>query len=236
MRRPFSFQQLWDSAVAGFAYLPQTLAIAAAAYLICLVIGFAVAVARIWGPRAVGGVLQVALSIVKAVPVYLIFLLSALVATLYGPSLFAALHIHADASAIDMRVVAVLALALAFTPAASEGFRGGLLAVPVGQIEAARSVGLSGTQTMWRIIVPQMLPEAIPVLTNCLLSLTKAASLAILIGAMDVLNAAVNAASDSYDYLEAYIAAAVMYWAICVVLEFSMFRLARKAGRFKARA
>lgn len=234
MTRPFNFVQLVESLLAGIRFIPQTLAEAFVAYLVCLVIGFLLAVLRVWGPRWLDVVLQVVFSIVKALPAYLVFLVGALLVTLYGQSVFHALHLGIDASAIDMRYVATGVLAFLYLPAVSEAFRGGLLSVPSGQIEAGETVGLTWGQIVRRIVIPQMIPESIPALTNVLLTLVKTASLGILIGAVDVLNSAVNAASQSYDYLEGYLAAALIYWCICVVLEFAMGRLAGWTGRFKA--
>jgi general L-amino acid transport system permease protein len=64
--------------------------------------------------------------------------------------------------------------------------RGGIQAVPYGQIEAARALGLSSGQMLWLVILPQALRVIIPPLGNQYLNLTKNSSLAIAIGYADL--------------------------------------------------
>ncbi|MCW5696861.1 MAG: amino acid ABC transporter permease [Bauldia sp.] len=84
--------------------------------------------------------------------------------------------------------LAALVLGLVIYTAAfiAEVVRGGILAVPRGQIEAARAVGLSSGTTMRRVIIPQALRAIIPPLTNQYLNLIKNSSLAVAIGYPDL--------------------------------------------------
>ena len=67
-----------------------------------------------------------------------------------------------------------------------------------------------------------------PPLTNSILSLLKATALVSVIGVMDIMNGALVAANQSYSYLEAYIAAALVFWVLGLLLE----RLSKAVERY----
>ena len=79
--------------------------------------------------------------------------------------------------------------------------------------------GLTKAQTFFHVIVPQAVRAVIPPLTNDILSLVKGTALVSVIGVSDILTDSINAASAAYSYLEAYVAAAMVFWGIGIVLE-----------------
>ena len=101
----------------------------------------------------------------------------------------------------------------------SEIFRGGIMGVDKGQYEAGYASGLTKAQTFFHVIVPQAVRAVIPPLTNDILSLVKGTALVSVIGVSDILTDSINAASAAYSYLEAYVAAALVFWGIGIVLE-----------------
>jgi L-cystine transport system permease protein len=101
----------------------------------------------------------------------------------------------------------------------SETIRGALLSVPKGQYEAGYSAGLTFAQVFRRVILPQMIPVALPVLCNNIIIFIKLSSILYFISVLDILNATMIAATASYRFLESYIAAALLYWAIGFVVE-----------------
>jgi L-cystine transport system permease protein len=103
--------------------------------------------------------------------------------------------------------------------AISETMRSALNSVPEGQYEACFSVGLTRAQALRRIIMPQALSFAVPVLCNNFIGLIKGSSIVYVIGILDVLNGAMTSAQINYRFLEAYIAAALIYWALCAAVE-----------------
>jgi general L-amino acid transport system permease protein len=108
----------------------------------------------------------------------------------------------------------------------AEVVRGGLQAIPRGQIDAAKSVGLSYWKMNFLIILPQALRYVLPSLVGRCIALFKDTSLVIIVGLLDFLGMAKAATQDSnwlgYD-AEAYIFCALVYWLIC----FSMSRYGR---------
>lgn len=108
----------------------------------------------------------------------------------------------------------------------AEVVRGGLQAVPRGQIEAATALGLNYWKMNYLIVIPQALRNVLPSLVGRCIALFKDTSLVIIVGLLDFLGMAKAAAQDSnwlgYD-AEAYIFCALVYWVIC----FSMSRYGR---------
>ena len=108
----------------------------------------------------------------------------------------------------------------------AEVVRGGLQAVPRGQIEAAGALGLSYWKMNLLIILPQALRHVLPSLVGRCIALFKDTSLVIIVGLLDFLGMAKAATQDSqwlgYD-AEAYIFCALVYWFIC----FGMSRYGR---------
>jgi ABC-type amino acid transport system permease subunit len=79
---------------------------------------------------------------------------------------------------------------------------------------------MTNQQAYKQIIIPQALSIAIPLFLNAYIKNIKALSLAFTVGVVDILTQARFAAALSYRYLESYVAAAIVYWIICGVLQF----------------
>src|SRR5207253_10879662 len=119
-------------------------------------------------------------------------------------------------------LVALVVYAAAYS---AEVFRPGLEAVPKGQHEAARSIGLSAWQAMRFVIVPQAIRIAFPALGNNLVSLVKNSSLVSTIGMVELMFVANDISFNNFRTFEIYGTAAVMY----VVIVLALTRLLRAA-------
>jgi polar amino acid transport system permease protein len=105
----------------------------------------------------------------------------------------------------------VLGLALNVGAYNAETIRGGIISVPKGQTEAARSLGMSGTQSMRRIILPQALRIIIPPLGNNFVILIKDTSLVSTITVVELTLTAQRLIGSTYKPFEMYVMAAVLY-------------------------
>ena len=110
----------------------------------------------------------------------------------------------------------------------SETFRAAILSVDASEIEAAKSIGLTDRQTMRRIILPSAMIVAIPNLGNSLISLLKGTSLAFTVTVIDIMGQARIMAGANLRFFEAYIAVALIYWLLCILIERSIRFLERK--------
>ncbi len=100
----------------------------------------------------------------------------------------------------------------------SEIFRGGISAVPKGQTEAARSLGLSKTKTMLKVVLPQAVKVAIPSMVNQFIITVKDTSILSVIGLADVVNKAKVYVGKSYQFFATYILVAVYYLIVISIL------------------
>jgi polar amino acid transport system permease protein len=119
--------------------------------------------------------------------------------------------------------VALMAFVIFEAAYLGEIVRAGIQSVPRGQVEAATAVGLTGTQTMRSVVLPQALKNMIPSLVTQFIVLFKDTSLASIIGFMDLTKAAQVVNNREVRPFELYLFIAVVYW-ICT---YSMSRYAR---------
>lgn len=228
-----NLHQVWNSFLFALSFLPQTLLLTFVPFFVALIIGGLIAIVRIAHVPVLAPLLTVIVTIFKGIPIYLFLVFSYLMLTLYFNPIAEALHVSIRQRDVSPLVFAIIILSIAFTPAMSDVLRGAILSVDRGQYEAAYTSGLTTSQMFRRIILPQMVPAAIPNVTNTLIGIMKGSALAYAVGVTDVLSASLRDASAAYDIIEAYIAAAVIYWMMSIIIEQGMKLLARYTGRFK---
>ncbi|MFQ6538191.1 MULTISPECIES: amino acid ABC transporter permease [Aphanothece] len=103
----------------------------------------------------------------------------------------------------------------------AEAVRSGLAAVPRGQLEAARSLGLGPLQALQHVVLPQALRVALPVMVSQFISLLQDTTLLSLIGLLELLGTArAVMANPAFlgDYGEVYLTLAVLFWGCCTAL------------------
>ncbi|MDY3928031.1 MAG: amino acid ABC transporter permease [Clostridia bacterium] len=100
----------------------------------------------------------------------------------------------------------------------AEIFRGGISAVPKGQTEAARSLGLSKSRTMFKVVLPQAFKVAIPSMVNQFIITVKDTSILSVIGLADIVNKAKVYVGKSYQFFATYILVAVYYLVVISIL------------------
>jgi len=200
-------------------YTPVALFLSVTALLVGFVCGLALAVSRVFQLRYFSALSRAYVVLIKGIPLVIILLLLYLTLTCLFDDLAKGFRLPVRSKDIDLIWVAALALSLWSTANIAELLRGALLSVGKGQFEAAYSVGLSRRQTLFRIILPQALPVSLPMLCNTFIGLIKWSSVAFVISCVDLLNGALIAATDNYRFLEAYLAAALVYWGLNLAVE-----------------
>jgi len=128
----------------------------------------------------------------------------------------------------------VLALALLFGAYASQTFRGAFLAVPKGQVEAGKALGLSRRQLFFHIQLPQVWRHALPGLGNLWLVLLKDTALVSLIGLSDLMNRAQLASSTTHQPFTFYLAAALFYLLMTSISQMVLHQITQKANKHLA--
>lgn len=100
----------------------------------------------------------------------------------------------------------------------SEIMRGGILSVDPGQMEGGRSVGLSYSTTMMKIIIPQAVKNILPTLGNEFIALIKETAVVSFVGATDLYVAFNYIGTNSYEFMVPYIVMALIYIVLVVII------------------
>jgi polar amino acid transport system permease protein len=193
----------------------QTLEIAIAAYLLGLTLGLVGALAKLSERRVPFWISETYTTLVRAVPELLLILLLYYAGTTALNNILARLDIAAVS--LSGMVAGIGVLGFVQGAYATEVMRAAILAVPVGEIEAARAFGMSPFKLWRRIIIPAMLPYAIPGLANLWLELTKATALLAVVGYSELALETRQAAGATKAYFTFYVAAGAIYLTIALL-------------------
>jgi polar amino acid transport system permease protein len=190
----------------------MTLQISFCAYLIGQVIGLAGALGKLGGNIITRSILNIYTTFVRASPELILILLlyyagTGLLNSLLDAYGYTAIHVSGFAAAVAV-------LAFVQGAYATEVLRSAIQAIPIGQIEAAKAVGMDPWLRLRRIVIPAMIPMAIPGLGNLWLEVTKSSSLIAVVGYTELLLATRQAAGNTKLYLLFFSCAALFYLAI----------------------
>ncbi len=125
----------------------------------------------------------------------------------------------------------ILALALNYGAYMTEVFRAGIQSISKGQTEAARALGMTSGQTMWRIVLPQAVRVIIPPVGNDFIAMTKDSALVSVIGVQELLWRAQKVGVQYFHSMETLMVAAAIYWVMTIVLQAIQSRIERHLAR-----
>ena len=128
-------------------------------------------------------------------------------------------------------VPGVVALSLNSGAYLSEVIRSGISSIPIGQTEAARSLGLPSGKTMSLIVLPQAMKNILPALANEFVTIIKESAITYVIGVQDIMAAANAVKGATYSTLEGLIIAAVLYFCLCFPTSKVIAHFERKMSR-----
>ncbi len=131
----------------------------------------------------------------------------------------------------DGITVAIIAFGINSGAYMAELIRSGINAVPSGQMEAGRSLGMSRLQTMYKIIFPQAIKNILPAIGNELIALLKETSVAGYVAVMDLTRAGNLIRDNTYDAFNPLLAVASVYLIIVILLTQLLKKLERRLHR-----
>jgi polar amino acid transport system permease protein len=117
-----------------------------------------------------------------------------------------------------MKVRATVALSVTYGAFIAEIFRAGIQSIGRGQMEAARSLGMSSGQAMFHIILPQAIRNVLPALGNDFVAMVKDSSLVSVLAVRDITQISRLYAGSTFRFREAYMTLSVMYLTLTVAL------------------
>ena len=210
-----AISSFWPMLYAGLVF---TIPITLISFSLGLLLGFIVALIRLYGPAPLKSVVRFYVWIIRGTP-----LLVQLFLIFYAlPSV---------GITLDAFPAAVIGFTLNVGAFTSEVIRATLLSVAKGQWEAAHSIGMSWGQSLRYIILPQAARVAVPPLSNTFISLVKDTSLASVITVPELFLAAQRIAAVTYQPLILYSEAALLYLLISSVLSYLQSRLELRLQR-----
>ena len=203
----FDWSVVWDNAGILLRALLITFKISIFAEILSLGLGLAIAIIRIQKQPVLRWLAIGFIDIFRAVP-----LLVLLIWLYYGVTILTGLNFTALQAG-------VLGLGLLYGANLAEVFRAGLEAVPVGQREAALTLGLSRRQAMQSVVLPQATRIVIPPLGNYWIGILKDSTLVSILGIQEIMRTAQNTVLENFRPFEIYTTVAVIY--VILVLIFS---------------
>ena len=232
----FKFEVMIQSLKVASQYISTTLFMAITAIVIGVILGLGIALIRLYRIKGLSQFFQVVVTLLKGIPMVLIILALYLIASKQFDVWSESMNWSLRFRDFNMVWIAISALSLLATINSSEIFRGAFAAIKKGQFDAAKSMGMTNLQTIRRVLLPQAIPISLPMFSNLLISLIKASSLASMVSVVDVFAAAKITAQQNYRFLEAYVAVAVIYWGISLVIEKGAQMLEQRMTRKLRRA
>ncbi len=207
------------------------------AFLFALIVGLLTGLGRISNNTFFRNLATLYVEIIRGIPMLVLIFAIALVGvpavvdgihslgvwlTLQGATVLGAWLEGMEKNAVSMNARAVIALSITYGAFLAEVFRAGIQSIGRGQMEAARSQGMSYWQAMRYIILPQAIRNVLPALGNDFISMLKDSSLVSVLAVRDITQIARLYAGRSFQYNETYLTLAVLYLTMTVLLSFLM--------------
>ncbi|MEJ8545094.1 ABC transporter permease subunit [Brevibacillus borstelensis] len=201
------------------AALPLTMVITVIPLIIGFWIGAVTALIRLYKVRILHRLADFYVSFLRGTPVVLHVLIIYFALPLLIARLSERFGWGIDTASIPILVFVLAAFSLTAGAYMSEIIRSGILSVNQGQLEAAYAVGMSTPQALWRIVLPQAIGVILPNLCNLFIGFLHTSTFAFTVSQMELLGKANVVASVNLKFLEAFIAAALIYWAMTIIAE-----------------
>ncbi|MDR2435843.1 MAG: ABC transporter substrate-binding protein/permease [Puniceicoccales bacterium] len=189
-----------------------TLEVSVCGMILAVILGLILAIIRMYAPRWLRFIVALAVEVIRGTP-----LIIQLFFIFYG--------LPFVGITLKPLIAGIVALGVNYAAYESENFRAGLTAVPNGQMEAARALGMSQGQSLRYVIIPQAIYFVLPPLTNDFISIIKESSLVSLITIVELTKVYTTAASSSFDFFIPGIMVAIFY----LILGLPFVRLAKLA-------
>ncbi|SDH83352.1 amino acid ABC transporter membrane protein, PAAT family [Vibrio xiamenensis] len=189
-------------------YLSTTMEMACWGMVFALILSVVLANIRVFQIPVLNQISQLYISFFRGTP-----LLVQLFLLYYGlPQIFPILV------GLDAFSAAVIGLTLHFAAYMAESIRAAIIGIDRSQMEASLSVGMTVPQAMRRVILPQATRVALPSLMNYFIDMIKSTSLAFTLGVAEIMAKAQMEASSSFRFFEAFLAVALIYWGVVLIL------------------
>jgi general L-amino acid transport system permease protein len=209
--------------------LPLTILLASLSIVSAFPIALLVALGRRSNLPAIRSFCTIYVELIRGVPLISVLFMASFMFPLFMP----------EGMTIDVLVRVLVGITLFAAAYMAEVIRGGLQAVPKGQVEAAATLGLSYWQTQRKIVLPQALAMVVPGIMNNFISIFKDTSLVTIVSLYELTGAlglALNSDADWRPYkIEGYLFIALIYFAFCLAMSRYSLWVERQVNKGKLR-
>jgi polar amino acid transport system permease protein len=226
--------KLFDSSV--LTGLWHTVLISVISMALGLVLGVLFAVMRLSKNPVTGGVAWLYIWFFRGTPVYVQLLMWFNLALIFPVLNLGPIYKNNMVDVMTPFVVALLGLGLNEGAYMAEIVRAGIQSVDEGQTEASHALGMTSTQTMRRVVLPQAMRVIIPPTGNEFINMLKTSSLVSAVQYVDLLRATSNIGSAAGAVMEMYFVASVWYLVLTSVFSVGQFYLERRYARGSLRS
>jgi len=199
------FTDIYTARWALFEGVGMTLVISAVAIVLGTVLGVGVALSLVYGGRIQRFMVRTFLEYVRGTPVFVLIL--------------ACYYLLSTIIQLTPFQAGLIALTVFCSSHVGENLRGALLALPKGQTEAAKAIGLTFRQSFVYVLAPQALRQALPAWINTAAELVKASTLLAVIGVVELMLTTRQIIALKPRPLEFYFLAGITYFLICYSIE-----------------
>jgi len=206
----FHFNVVWNNITYLLGGVSLTLQVMTISFALAFMIGLLVAILRLSKRRFLNFPAGIYVEICRNTPA-----LVQLIWIFYCLPIFIGVEINPI-------LASVVALAINAGAYMTEDFRAGILSVDKGQIEAARSLGLSHRETIQKVVIPQALRILIPPLVNHAVSLMKWSALVSVLGVADLTYRGQFLSAQTFRPIEIFTSIGVVYFAMSMTLSYSV--------------
>jgi polar amino acid transport system permease protein len=225
-----NYREAFGRIIAG---LGITIVTSLVAYAIALVLGLLAGLGRISRNIVLNNLATLYVELVRGIPMLVLIFFIALVGVplvidgmnsvgewfdSLGLTVVGAALTGLTNQAIAMNVRAIIALSVTYGAFLAEVFRAGIQSIGRGQMEAARSLGMSYGQAMRHVILPQAVRNVLPALGNDFVAMVKDSSLVSVLAVRDITQVARLHAGSTFCYRESYVTLSVLYLTMTVAL------------------
>lgn len=208
----FRFDIIWQQAPAFLGGLWNTVWICAIGMALSLVLGVLLLLPLFSQQAAVRLPTKLLIEAARAIP----FLMLAYLVYYGLPSV---------GLTFDSWSTAILTIVIYNAAYVADILRAAWMNLPIGQTEAARSCGFTGFRLLRRIVLPQILIAAAPILGNQAIQVIRDSSFLAIITVPELTFTAKAVQADSFVPFESFITAALLYWVLCLLVEIGVQRL-----------
>jgi polar amino acid transport system permease protein len=210
--------------------LKVTIRITALAFVFSLGLGLVAGLGRIARNGLVRNLAITYIEFIRGIPIVVLILMIAFVLVPMAARFFGFSN-----QLLSQENRFIIALSIIYGAFMAEIFRAGVESIPVGQMEAARSLGMSHFKAMTFIVLPQAVRNVLPALGNDLIALLKDSALATLLGVGDLTQAGRLYAGRTFRFREVFTVLTFFYLTMTILLSLLVAWMQRRLARGSAR-